>query len=80
MPLPKREFTVDEAQAQLPELVQRVEAGETLILTAHGEPIAAVRPLEATDRKRLRTLGGLRGTATYQDDLIAPLDEPWEAQ
>lgn len=44
-------ITVSEARALLPQIVQRVLAGEEITLTRHGEPVAVVvRP----DRLRAR--------------------------
>jgi len=35
-------MTVSEARAALPEIVERVRAGEEITLTRHGEPVAVV--------------------------------------
>lgn len=48
------DITVTEARATLPELLERVDAGEELTLTRHGRPVAVlVRP----DRLRARSVG-----------------------
>ena len=80
MPLPTREFTVEVAQAQLSELVERAKAGETVILSDHGVPVAQLQPLITSDQKRVRILGAMRGTVIFKDDVIAPIDVPWESQ
>jgi prevent-host-death family protein len=47
-------MTVSEARAALPEIVERVMAGDEITLTRHGEPVAVViRP----DRLRSRRAG-----------------------
>ncbi len=39
-----------EAKTHLPALLKRVEAGETLIITRHGHPIARLSPVVETPR------------------------------
>lgn len=39
------EVSVSDAKGQLTELVHRVEAGEDVVLTRHGRPIARIVPL-----------------------------------
>ena len=51
------EISVNEAKAQLTELVRRAEAGDEVILTRHGHPAArlvAIKP--AADARRRRAL------------------------
>ncbi|MBP9726977.1 MAG: type II toxin-antitoxin system prevent-host-death family antitoxin [Gammaproteobacteria bacterium] len=48
----------------------------TLIITKHGVPIAKLAPIEA---EPINLYGALKGTATIEADIIAPIDEPWEA-
>jgi prevent-host-death family protein len=45
-----REIQASEAKAHLPELLDDVERGETLIITRHGRPIARIVP--ETDRRQ----------------------------
>jgi prevent-host-death family protein len=42
-----------DARAKLSELIERVEAGEEVVLTRHGEPVARLVP-EKSRRKRSR--------------------------
>jgi len=37
----------EEARAQLPDLLDAAEAGESTIITRHGKPIAALVPISA---------------------------------
>jgi len=57
-------------------LLDRVaQTGEELVITKHGTPVARVVPPTAPR--------SLRGTVTYHvddDELIAPLDDPWSAE
>lgn len=39
-----------EAKTKLPEILRRVEAGESFTITNHGKPIADVIPSRASDR------------------------------
>jgi prevent-host-death family protein len=45
-----REIQASQAKAHLPELLNDVERGETLIITRHGRPIARIIP-EANRRQ-----------------------------
>lgn len=38
---------VSEAKAQLTDLVRRAEAGEEIVLTRHGQPVARIEPVRA---------------------------------
>jgi len=46
-----RRIQASEAKAHLPELLNDVERGETLIITRHGHPIARIIP-EGSHRQR----------------------------
>lgn len=61
-------MTVSEARAALPQLLDRVLAGEEVTLTRHGEPVAVVvRP----DRLRARRADAALATADSVRDLLA---------
>jgi prevent-host-death family protein len=50
-------------------------SGTSVVVTKRGKPVARVVPAEAPP--------SLRGSVTFNvsdDELIAPLDEPWEFQ
>jgi prevent-host-death family protein len=57
--------SVTEAKAQLTDLVRRGEAGDEVIVTRHGHPVARIAPVKtASDRKsRLALLEAVRATA-----------------
>jgi prevent-host-death family protein len=42
-----REIRASEAKTHLPQLLDDVEAGETIVITRHGRPIARLVPDEA---------------------------------
>ncbi|OFX25918.1 MAG: hypothetical protein A2V77_09765 [Anaeromyxobacter sp. RBG_16_69_14] len=55
-------------------LLDEVKAtGETLIVTKRGKPVAKVVPSEDVEPKPLR------GSVRYHGDIVAPIDEPWDA-
>lgn len=67
-------MTVSEARAALPEIVERVKAGEEITLTRHGEPVAVVvRP--DTLRSR-RAEAALAGAARIHDALLEARTRP----
>jgi prevent-host-death family protein len=56
------EISVTEAKAQLTDLVRRAEAGEEVLLTRRGRPVARLSPLETRRPReglaeRLRDIG-----------------------
>ncbi|MBD2579617.1 type II toxin-antitoxin system prevent-host-death family antitoxin [Oscillatoria sp. FACHB-1406] len=65
--------TVDEIQRDPLKYLQRVEAGEVLIITQANKPIAELRPI--TSNKQLRPFGLCAGEFTVPDDFDAPLPE-----
>jgi len=60
-------ITVSEARGLLPQIVQRVLAGEEITLTRHGEPVAVVvRP----DRLRARRADSALAVAAHLHDVL----------
>ena len=47
-----------EAKNRLPELIRAVEAGEMVVITRHGQPVAQLGPPPAKRRKPV--LGGMK--------------------
>jgi prevent-host-death family protein len=60
--------TVTEARATLPELLDRVEAGDEVVITRHGKPIAV---LVAPERARIRHASTSLDAARHLADLLA---------
>jgi prevent-host-death family protein len=60
-------ISVSEAKAQLTELVRRAEAGETIVLTRHGQEAARIVPVQRvvsqTERRALMERIRLSGAA-----------------
>ena len=60
------EIPISEAKARLADLVRRAEAGDDVVLTRHGHPVARVAPLRAPLRsaaERRAFLEQLRSSA-----------------
>jgi prevent-host-death family protein len=73
-----REIQASEAKAHLPQLLDDVERGETLVITRHGRPIARIVP-EADRRQaevdkaiaNIRVLRQRNGSVTAEELLSA---------
>lgn len=70
---------IDIAQAQLADLIPLVEAGEEVIITRDGEPIARLLPAQTTmavvAMKGPRKAGSARGLVFIRDDFDDPLED-----
>jgi prevent-host-death family protein len=53
------------------------ETGEPVVVTKHGKPVVRVVAEPASEPKPL--CGRLKGSVTYEGDLISPIDVRWEA-
>ncbi len=62
------QVSVEEMQRDLSACLQRVEAGETLLIVRAGKPVG-------TSVKTLRPFGLCKGEFTVPDDFDAPLPE-----
>ncbi|NJM28088.1 MAG: type II toxin-antitoxin system Phd/YefM family antitoxin [Pseudanabaena sp. RU_4_16] len=65
--------TIDEIQRDPLKYLDRVEAGETLVIVRADKPIAELRPI--VSGKQLRPFGLCAGEFTVPDDFDAPLPE-----
>lgn len=66
--------SVDEIKGNLPAYLERVEAGETLVITQAGKPVAEIKPL-AEPQAESRPFGLCEGDFTVPDDFDEPLPE-----
>jgi antitoxin (DNA-binding transcriptional repressor) of toxin-antitoxin stability system len=66
--------SVEEIQQDFAAYLQRVEAGETLVIERAGQPVAEVKPAAAPGTM-LRPFGLCAGDFTVPDDFDAPLPE-----
>ena len=72
--------SVDEAQDKLQDLVARALAGDEVIITERGTPVARLVPVVAHS-KRKRVAGLNRGSISTSEDFDEPLpDEFWLGQ
>jgi antitoxin (DNA-binding transcriptional repressor) of toxin-antitoxin stability system len=67
--------TVEEAQAQLPKLIEQLHPGDEIVITRDQKPVARLVG-EGTPPLRPRQLGALKGTVLYMaPDFDAPLED-----
>ncbi len=73
-----KSIKASEFKAKCLKLMDQVaETGETLVITKNGNPVAELRPA----KRRLDSLfGAHKGLIEIKGDIIAPLDEDWEAE
>ena len=71
-------IAVGEFKAKCLALFERVRAKkERLLITKRGKPIAEVIPLGSSPENGIKK--ELAGTLLFENDIVSPLDEPWEA-
>jgi prevent-host-death family protein len=68
-------LNVHEAKTHLSRYLDRVEAGETLILCRHNRPIAEVRPIASKTSRRKRKFGIDEGKFEISPKFFEPLPE-----
>ena len=68
------QVSIDDIQRDLSTYLQRVEAGETLVIIRAGKHIAEVKPV-VPRVETLRPFGLCAGEFTVPDDFDAPLPE-----
>ena len=69
-----RRITATRFKAQCLALLDEAAAGEEIVVTKHGRPVARVIPAEAP--------ADLKGSVTFHvddDALVEPLDVEWDA-
>jgi prevent-host-death family protein len=66
------DVSIAEAKNRLPEMIRAVEAGERVIITRHGKPVAQISP-PPPERRQVR-LGGMRERIRLLADWDAPVD------
>ena len=82
-----KEYGTEKARVEVPasevknawhDYVDRVSRlRETIIVTRYGRPVMQLTPIEESDTTSV--IGFLAGTVTIHGDIVAPLDEEWEA-
>jgi prevent-host-death family protein len=66
------QVTISEAKAHLAELLKAAEAGDTVIVTRHGKPVARIEGVK--EPVKLPRIGALKGQIWMADDFDTPLD------
>lgn len=70
------QVSLEEAKAQLPDLVAAASAGKEIIITEDGKPLARLVPI--APQKKRRVAGLNRGSIWTSEDFDEPLgDEFW---
>ena len=67
------DFSTGDAKNRLTELIRAAEAGEEVIITRHGKPVAQLVPPPAARRKA--RLGGMKGRIKLLPGWDDPIDE-----
>jgi len=76
-----RTVSVVEAQEKLQDLLAQALAGNEVIITEHGKPVARIVPVAAAPPKKKRVAGLNRGQIWTSEDFDQPLpDEFWLGQ
>ena len=69
-------ITLDDIRANPEKFIDRMEAGETLVVYREDRPVAEIRPVPSdNDETRLRPFGLCAGEFTVPDEFDDPLTE-----
>jgi prevent-host-death family protein len=66
------DVSIAEAKNRLSEMIRAVEAGESVIITRHGKPVAQISP-PPRERRKAR-LGGMKNSITLLPGWDTPID------
>jgi len=58
-------FTLQEAQSHLAEIIEKIPAGEEVVITRDDKPVAAIRAMPPPSPRKERQLGTLKGSVLY---------------
>lgn len=72
-----KSFDIHEAKTHLSRLVERVEAGEEIVIAKAGRPVARLVPIEGA-RKPIK-IGGLKAPTPVPDDFNTMFETEIEA-
>ncbi|MFN3920548.1 MAG: type II toxin-antitoxin system Phd/YefM family antitoxin [Methylohalobius sp.] len=68
-------FNLHEAKARLSELLDRVEAGETVVICRRNKPVAELKPVPPSVVAEPRPIGLAKGDGHVLPSFFEPLDE-----
>ena len=71
-------ITASDFKARCLKLMDEVEkTGQEIVITKNGRPVSKLAPV----KERPQSLyGALRGSVEILGDIVAPIDEKWEAE
>lgn len=69
---------VSKLRENLPAYIKKVQQGQTITITSHGNRIAMLAPVASETVTSRNALKKLRKTA-YVGDVVSPIEEPWES-
>jgi prevent-host-death family protein len=64
-----------EAKTTLSRLVDAAQAGEDVVITRRGQPVARLEPVKPSPKRRVSVYGALRGQIEMSDDFDELSDE-----
>ncbi len=71
------EMKAGEFKAKCLQVMDRVKkTRRRIVITKRNVPVARIVPIDETPRE---FFGKLRGTVTFKGDIIAPIQETWDA-
>lgn len=73
-----KSVNITEFRSRLPDYLKMVKAGEEMVLTSRGKPVARLVPARQGGEKARETLASLRSRCRI-GDVLSPIDEPWQA-
>jgi len=77
-----KEISVTELKAHCTQVIREV-ADTPYTITKRGKPVAIITPIKDEGDKRPKTIdefmGSLRGCSVEVGDIVAPIDEEWDA-
>ena len=71
-------IAVSDLRANLMQILKRIEAGATIVITSRGREIARLVPPDDKISNARKALAELRQTAII-GDVLSPVDEEWAA-
>ncbi|HLF66626.1 MAG TPA: type II toxin-antitoxin system Phd/YefM family antitoxin [Gammaproteobacteria bacterium] len=78
---PEHTIAAGEFKAKCLKVIDKVhDSGEPFVITKHGVPFAKLIPYSEDNYSRKQYYGCLSDTISVQGDIIAPIDEPWNAE
>ena len=69
---------VSKLRENLPTYIKKIQQGQTITITSHGNRIAMLVPVESETVTSRNALRNLRKTA-HVGDIVSPIEEQWES-